>query len=66
MTYTEAQKRANKKWRENNKEHYCATIKMWKLSQPDFKAKNNDYIKKFRARVAMIKDEFRSLCAIEL
>lgn len=66
MPYTEAQKRANKKWRDVNREHYLDGVKKWKNMQPDYAFKNYEYVKKYRARRQLIKDEFRILCAIDL
>lgn len=63
MPASEAQKRANKKWRENNKEHYCMQIKAWKQSQPDFNQKNLEYVRKYQ-RKQSIKKEFLILCSI--
>ena len=63
MPITEAQKRANKKWREANKEHYVSQIKAWKESQPNYNEKNLEYIKKYQRKL-FIKKEFLSLCSI--
>jgi hypothetical protein len=63
MPITEAQKRANKKWREANKEHYVSQIKAWKESQPNYNEKNLEYIKKYQRKL-LIKKEFLSLCSI--
>lgn len=63
MPITEAQKRANKKWREANKEHYLSQIKAWKESQPNYNEKNLEYIKKYQRKL-FIKKEFLSLCSI--
>jgi hypothetical protein len=62
MPITEAQKRANKKWREANKEHYLSQIKAWKESH-NYNEKNLEYIKKYQRKL-LIRKEFLSLCSI--
>jgi hypothetical protein len=49
---SESQKRAIKKWRENNREKYIEYVKNWKASHPEYKEKNNEYVKKSRAKKA--------------
>lgn len=65
MPYTEAQKRANKKWREANREHYLEGVKKWKEAQPDFYHKNLEYVRKYQ-RKQTINKEFKVLCSIDI
>jgi len=48
----ESQKRAIKKWRENNREKVNEYVKQWKLAHPEYKAKSYEYVKKSRAKKA--------------
>ena len=66
MPYNEAQKRANKKWREANREHYLEGVRKWKEAQPDFATRTYNYLKKYRERKELIKREFRELCSIDI
>lgn len=66
MPYTEAQKRANKKWREANRDHYLEGVKKWKEAQPDFAERSYEYVKKYRARKQSIMKEFKVLCSINI
>jgi hypothetical protein len=66
MPYTEAQKRANKKWRDTNRDHYLEGVKKWKNAQPGYAVKNYEYVKKYRTRRQLIKEEFMILCSIEV
>jgi hypothetical protein len=51
---SESQKRAIKKWRENNREKFNEYVKNWKAAHPEYKEKNNEYVKKSRAKKAAI------------
>jgi len=46
----ESQKRAMKKWRENNREKVNEYVKNWKLAHPEYKEKAYEYVKKSRAK----------------
>jgi hypothetical protein len=48
----ESQKRAIKKWRENNREKVNEYVKQWKLAHPEYKEKANEYVRKSRAKKA--------------
>lgn len=46
----ESQKRAMKKWRENNREKVNEYTRNWKLAHPEYKEKAYEYVKKSRAK----------------
>lgn len=48
----ESQKRAIKKWRENNREKFNEYVKNWKVAHPEYKEKANEYVRKYRAKKA--------------
>ena len=63
---SEAQKRASKKWRENNKEQFLTIVYAWRKNNPEYKEKQYGYIKKSRNRKAALLQEFKRLSAILL
>jgi hypothetical protein len=69
MPYTEAQKRANKKWREANRDRYLEGVRKWKDAQPDFATRTYEYVKRYRERKERkdaIRVEFMALCSIDI
>jgi len=52
MPTSEAQKRAIKKWRANNREKNNEYVKQWKLAHPEYKQKGLEYVRKSRAKIA--------------
>jgi hypothetical protein len=68
MPLTEAQKRAQKKWREANKERYNAYRNEWQKTKEGYREKQQSYNRKYKSKVRDLKifmAEVERLLAIE-
>lgn len=66
MPLTEAQKRAQKKWKEANKERYNAYRNQWQKTKEGYREKQLEYVKKCQRRKRDFLAEVKQLLAIDL
>lgn len=66
MPLTEAQRRAQQKWREANREHINAAKKKWTKDNEDYRLKQIEYVKKYQRRKKAFMEEARRLSDIEI
>ena len=66
MPRSEALKRAQKKWNENNREQFNQICYKWREGNEEYRLKQLGYAKKYYDRKRIIKNEFKILCAIEI
>lgn len=66
MPITEAQRRAQKKWREANREHLIAAKKKWVKDNEAYRLKQIEYVKKYQRRRKDFMAEVRRLLDIQI
>jgi len=66
MPASEAQKRAQKKWNEKNREKFNEICYKWRDGNEEYRLNQLGYAKKYYDRKRIIKNEFKILCAIEI
>jgi len=66
MPLTEAQKRAQKKWREANKERYNAYRNEWQKTKEGYREKQLAYVKKCQRRKKDFLAEVQRLLDIQI
>jgi hypothetical protein len=66
MSASEAQKKAQKKWVEKNRDKFNKICYEWRDGNEEYRLKQLGYAKKYNDRKRLIKSEFKILCAIEL
>lgn len=66
MPATEAQKRAQKKWIDKNRDKFNKICYEWREGNEEYRLKQLGYAKKYNDRKRLLKSEFQILCAIEL
>jgi hypothetical protein len=66
MPVSEAQKRASKKWMENNKEKQKIYNKKWREDNEEYRIKQIAYTIKCQRRRRLFQQECRRLCEISI
>ena len=66
MPITEAQRRAQKKWKEANKERYNAYRLAWQKTKEGYAEKQREYVRRCRSKKKDFMEEVRRLLDIEI
>jgi hypothetical protein len=66
MPLTEAQKRAQKKWIDKNRDKFNKICYEWRDGNEEYRLKQLGYAKKYNDRKRLIKSEFKILCDIDI
>lgn len=66
MPLTEAQKRAQKKWVDKNRDKFNKICYEWRDGNEEYRLKQLGYAKKYNDRKRLIKSEFKILCDIDI